>query len=620
MVSLLIAVLTGSLHAQTGNSTRKIRVTPNSTSKKIGSAVNWQPDFGTAVAESKRTGKPLFWYVPTLPDTFMDRKIEIHRYMLAGPFSWPTIIKSLNENAICLKSTPTRQQQRKFDLQKYKFVEPGFVVLHADGTKTSHVDKLTTLHPVWLNTLIQKTIGVSDPVGLYSANAQPVWGLLANQRFADASAQAKQALGESDLSDAQRAELELLSGMAVFRSGQHAEAIEIWKAAGLRFPNEPLAWKAAAEAQLIGPFARGFESHRNLPAAAMTAGIESRGSAAPKNVYTQPQLETRSVRFLLDMQNRDGSFRDSDYDYGGTDSLGNVHVAVTSLAGLALLNQYENLAEDSAELKKRLFAAVSSAAKFVASDANLNKQDRDEILWACAFRLRFLVACQRSADIQVRNVVPSAQIPRVIGTLETIQSKRGTWYHEYPNPFTTATALLALQDAASARFPVDGDRLRKGSANLASQRFRNGAFPYQSGSDNQAKSANQSTLLGSAGRMPLCELALLKTGNSSDQNLIAALEASFKHHELLAKSYKYDNHTDTLSYGGFFFWYDMRSRCEAIKHVADEAQRAKFVAQQHALLMGLPEVDGCFVDSHELGRVYATSMALICFDLLEEAR
>ena len=208
----------------------------------------------------------------------------------------------------------------------------------------------------------------------------------------------------------------------------------------------------------------------------------------------------------------------------------------------------------------------------------------------------------------------------MIKSLETIQTKRGSWYHEYENPFTTATALLALQDAAQAGYPVDADRIEKGSANLVSQRYRNGAFPYETGGDNQAKRANRSTLLGSAGRMPLCELALLKTGKSNDKKLAAAIEASFKHHELLAKSYKYDYHTDTFGYGGFFLWYDMRSRCEAIKHVADETQRAKFADQQHALIMGLPEVDGCFVDSHELGRVYSTSMALICFELLDGAR
>ena len=157
---------------------------------------------------------------------------------------------------------------------------------------------------------------------------------------------------------------------------------------------------------------------------------------------------------------------------------------------------------------------------------------------------------------------------------------------------------------------------------LAKQRFRNGAFPYMTrgnkNTDNEHRNANRSAQIGSAGRMPLCELALLQTGKSSSEKLVAAVEISFDQHKELAKSYKYDNHTDTFGYGGFFFWYDMRSRCEAIKFVADAPQRAKFADQQRALIMELPEMDGCFVDSHELGRVYGTAMALICFDLLEQ--
>ena len=132
------------LLAQVGNSTKKIRVRANSTSQKIGSAVNWQADFNTAIAQSKQTGKPVFWYIPTLPDTFMDRKAEIHRYMLAGPFSWPAIIKTLNENAICLKAPPTKQQQQRFGLSTYNFVEPGFVILSPGGTKNSQVCLLYT--------------------------------------------------------------------------------------------------------------------------------------------------------------------------------------------------------------------------------------------------------------------------------------------------------------------------------------------------------------------------------------------------------------------------------------------------------------------------------------------
>ena len=525
---LLSIFLVKTVQAQAGNSTKKIRVKPSSASQKIGSAVNWQPDFDTAIAKAKQTGKPVFWYVPTLPDTFMDRKIELHRYMLAGPFSWPSIIKTLNENAICLKTPPTRQQQQLFELQTYKFVEPGFVILDPDGTKKSQVDELTTLHPVWLNELISKSLGQDTPTDLYSTEAQSAWKLLAEENFDGAAEQVKQALNKPDLPDSLAAELELLSGMAAFRTGQHQLAFGIWKATSERFPDQPLAWKAAAEAQLIGPFARGFETHVNLPAKAMAAGIQSRGSAAPKNLYTQRQLQERSTQFLLSMQSSDGGFRDSDYDFGGTDSLGNVHVAVTSLAGLALLERSEHVLDKSPELKKRLNKAVSNAARFVADDSNLNKRDRDEILWACAFRLRFLLACQRSKDPQISAALPTDQIPRIIKSLETIQSRRGSWYHEYSNPFTTATALLALNEAAADGHSIDQDRISKGAEVLAKQRYRDGAFPYMTkgnkAADNENRNANRSTQIGSAGRMPLCELALFQSKKSSDEKLIAAVE------------------------------------------------------------------------------------------------
>ena len=41
------------------------------------------------------------------------------------------------------------------------------------------------------------------------------------------------------------------------------------------------------------------------------------------------------------MQRTNGGYYDSDYDFGGTDSLPNVHVAVTALVGMALLDARE---------------------------------------------------------------------------------------------------------------------------------------------------------------------------------------------------------------------------------------------------------------------------------------
>jgi hypothetical protein len=120
--------------------------------------------------------------------------------------------------------------------------------------------------------------------------------------------------------------------------------------------------------------------------------------------------------------------------------------------------------------------------------------------------------------------------------------------------------------------------------------------------------------------MPLCELGLYLFGASSQERLLAAVEAGDRHHKLLAAVRKYDDHADRLGYGGFFFWFDMLGRAEAIAELTDSSKRKQLAAAQHKLIMELPEFDGCFVDSHELGRCYGTAMALLCFDVLARAQ
>jgi hypothetical protein len=80
---------------------------------------------------------------------------------------------------------------------------------------------------------------------------------------------------------------------------------------------------------------------------------------------------------------------------------------------------------------------------------------------------------------------------------------------------------------------------------------------------------------------------------------------------LLERALKYDDHTTTFAYGGFFFWYDMQARSEAIGMLAPGPERDGYAQRQRELVLALPEIDGCFVDSHELGRCYGTAMGLL---------
>jgi hypothetical protein len=407
----------------------------------------------------------------------------------------------------------------------------------------------------------------------------------------------------------QQMELELLRGMQLFRAGKHKQAREYWSAASNKYPEHPLAWKAALESQGIGPFVRGFEILQPLNDQQLKAGVDSLGSAAPAGTFTTEQLWERSINYLLDNQREDGGFFDCDYDFGGVDSMPNVHMAVTAICGWAMSKAHLHCQTID---QARVDQAIKQAVAYCCNDKNLNPKDRDELLWAEAYRLRFLASIRQSkqyhGDLNVEQTIGA-----IAKRLEELQSGNGGWFHEYPNSFVTATALIALKDAADCGASVNNKRIELGLSRLESQRFSNGAYPYAV----RRRGGSDDPIEASAGRIPLCSLARFRWAKEDSTQLEAAAAIGLKHHNLLAKALKYDNHTDTYAFGGFFFWYDMHSRSEAIAALTGQ-QQAEFAKQQTVLIHSLPELDGCFVDSHELGRCYGTAMALLSLDLVSE--
>ena len=104
---------------------------------------------------------------------------------------------------------------------------------------------------------------------------------------------------------------------------------------------------------------------------------------------------------------------------------------------------------------------------------------------------------------------------------------------------------------------------------------------------------------------------MLFRSRSKKEAVAASLEVSFKHHGLLERVRKYDDHADAHHNGGFFFWYDQYGRALAARAIGDAAAMAK----QKEIVLAIPEIDGCWVDSHELGRTYGTAMALLTLKL-----
>ena len=99
------------------------------------------------------------------------------------------------------------------------------------------------------------------------------------------------------------------------------------------------------------------------------------------------------------------------------------------------------------------------------------------------------------------------------------------------------------------------------------------------------------------------------SSNSDPEKVAAAFETFLGYLDRIAKVRKCDFHSDG-ELAGFFFWHAIFHASEA-KAALEGELRGKVEARLLDLVTSFPEIDGSFVDSHELGKSYGTAMALL---------
>jgi hypothetical protein len=576
------------------NSTKKIRSKPSATAARAGSAVEWRATVEDALAESKTSGKPVFWYVPTIRGSFMDRQVELDRYMMAGPFSWPRSIELLNAEFIPVRQAASKQLCERFGLKPMGFIEPGYLVLDGQGEQLMRQDRMTTFHPQRFLNPLAVLVGAKP-----SPHPFPGKLTLSDAAYLDGKLTAGEPKGDG-------AEAVYLRGVALFGARRGPEALALWRGLERTHPDHPLTWKAAAEAEGHGPLVHGFEVYDALPAAALVQG--DAGTRAPAGVYDGKQLWSRGLSYLRRMQRADGSFQDSIYDFGGTDGLPNVFTAITAIAAQAMLEAQARRPLRDPDTER----ALQLARAFLSDESCINEQDRDERVWAHIYRVRlfarWLELRPKDADV-IRPVLTC-----VAQALADMQGDRGAWYHEYSNPFVSSSALIALWAAREQGVEVAelDSIVATGVLALLKCRTPEGAYTY----GYRGHGKPRASLEGGVGRIPAGELALNLWESKAGGDLEKAVALSFEHERYLLPARKYDDHTSSFAYGGFFFWYDLHARVEAIAALPASPARTAAVERQVEQILSLPEFDGCFVDSHEIGRCYGTAMALNCLAIL----
>ncbi len=647
--------------------------TPNRPRRGGGALV---ADLAKAVEAAGKAKRPVLWYVTTLPGSPMDRKPELDRYMMYGLFSSPDVVSLVSRRTIPTRGMPSAEDAKRLGLKAGDVIEPAILLLKPDGSLAFKLDRITTHHAGWLTALLDrelKKLGeLGRPSDATNAAADPhdkamghlldgdvnaamalarsisldprgalVMAMaarrlgsldvatnalakapkspeslieaarlgLAKENWGDAADASDAAVASTDGKGPIAEEALLLKGMALYRGNKHTEARRVWSDLAARAPNSPFAWKAAAEAESHGPFVRGFEEVGALPADALLA--QPLGTGRPRQESDVPWLTKRSITYLLEMQEENGSFIDSQYDFGGRDSLPDVYMACTAICAMAILEwrDQSGVTEDgaaAAAYRTRCDDALLRAWNYLADESHSSTENTQERMWNHSYRILFFSRWLELGAPDAGKV--KTKLQEVVKLSETQQKKGGIWAHEYPNPFVSATVLHAMHQAKQTGVNVNQAALAAGEDAVAKTRDDQGRFAYGTGKGDRNETF-------AAGRMPACELALLLGGKATQQTLTAAIETAFKHQAAYESVRKYDDHAPPHRIGGFFFFWDMLSRGYAINAVANKETRTALNKSQRAILLALPEVDGRFIDSHELGKPYGTAMALVIMKL-----
>lgn len=387
--------------------------------------------------------------------------------------------------------------------------------------------------------------------------------------------------------------------------GRISEATKYFQLVADRWPESAFGKRARANVVLgddecpVGATFCGFENFGYLdPAQYEGLPRDTAWRGAPMD---RERMRRTAVEHLLALQREHGGFTDSRYAYWPTPDLTpNAWLAITALAATAL---HAHRDVDPA----RIDAALARADEYL-FDPRRIRRGRNEDVYADAYRLLYL--SRRAAEtLDKRKLV--ARMNEIIREAHQRQSEPGFWAHEYNNAFCTAVMLWCAREAKLAGAEVPDEMTDKALAALLSARSKNGAFVY----GGSARRDRDSNLKDSSARMPLCEGTLFVHGRSQPADLQKAFETYWQYIDRIEKVRRNDFHSDG-ELAGFFFFHALYHTSEAMRALDDD-QRVAMSQRIFELLQKLPEIDGCFLDDHEIGRSYGTAMALLTLANLE---
>lgn len=298
------------------------------------------------------------------------------------------------------------------------------------------------------------------------------------------------------------------------------------------------------------------------------------------------------LKFLLRSQRSNGSWNDSRYAWMGPSVLPNVWVAVTAICGSALIDYRD-------KDPKAIDPAIKKATEYLLDEKNMTKRGgTTESCYSDGYRMLFFSKLLPTLKDDDAKGKIKEFIAKLVKELES-QQKSGFWSHEYSNAFATGSIIHCLKLAQEAGIDQVKKLIANGAKALQKSRGKNGTYPYGTGKGD--------SVVGAASRMPACEMALFFADLCEIKSVETAIDTSLKNLKTLLGVRKSDYHAAAGANAGFFFFHNFYPATEAAKRVGNE----EYIKKYKELLLTFQEIDGAFVDSHEIGRSYATALALL---------
>jgi hypothetical protein len=576
-----------------------------------------------AKAQARERNGMVLWYCMRVPGTHAYRAAVLDAYARTALFTDPGLVELIQAKFVPLRMACDEKVSAATGVRFPTFVEPGIILLTPEGRVVHTLDRIRTFNADWVRAVLVAVLRKSgEGESLDDGKATPdQMALLFRRsgRFDEVlkldCAPVHKGIAHLGLQEFEKARAVLekegspegLYHLAAAEACLRGDPEAVWRRLVEKHPESPWAWRAAAnlvkgrDGLRQGPMAHRFEDFFLRPPEGLPTS--TRRPAEDFDLAAR-----RAVEFLLRSQGPDGTWSDSRYSYGwaaymirdrtraGLLAPGysswpdaglhpNVFVAVTALAAQALAEWRE---VDPA----RIDGAVARAEKFLREDDHVSP-GRCEACYADTYRLMYF--CSKR-DVPRMN--------RMVSRLGELQDREGFWSHEYPSAFATAAVVRCLVLARRAGADVPEAMLQRAADAILKTRGAGGVQAYR-----HEPGKGPGSEKNSMGRTASSELALYHCGRGAIENVAAGVETYWKHLARLESVRTCDNHADE-ELAGFFYFNAVFHTLEAARELPEPA-RGGHLKRFRAQLLAIPEWDGSFVDSHELGKSYGTAMALL---------